>query len=106
MFIKTLDPDPDSLEMLNPDLYPDPYSMNPDPQHCEKDPDKKDPGETKPVDGSGSWRTGTYRTVHLCGFSPVWRRIWANLRDPDKKKIRGDQNPWTDPDRGLGTLHI
>jgi hypothetical protein len=30
LVIKTLDPDPDSLEML--DLDPD--SMNPDPQHC------------------------------------------------------------------------
>jgi len=30
LVIKTLDPDPDSLEMLNPD----PYSINPDPQHC------------------------------------------------------------------------
>jgi hypothetical protein len=39
LFIKTLDPypDPDSLEMLDPDQgpdqYPDPHSMNPDPQH-------------------------------------------------------------------------
>ncbi len=30
MVIKTLDPDPDSLEMQDPDPYPD--SMNPDPQ--------------------------------------------------------------------------
>ncbi len=29
-----LDPDPDSLKMLDPDPYPDPESMNPDPQHC------------------------------------------------------------------------
>jgi hypothetical protein len=28
--IKTLDPDPDSLEML----YPDPDSVDPDQQHC------------------------------------------------------------------------
>jgi hypothetical protein len=26
--------DPDSLEMLDPDPYPDPDSMNPDPQLC------------------------------------------------------------------------
>ncbi len=36
LVIETLDPDPvpdpDSLEMLG--LDPDPYSMNPDPQHC------------------------------------------------------------------------
>ncbi len=32
LVIKTLDPDPDSLEMLDPDPYPDPVSMNPDPQ--------------------------------------------------------------------------
>ncbi len=30
LIIKTLDPYPDSLEMLDPD----PDSMNPDPQHC------------------------------------------------------------------------
>jgi hypothetical protein len=29
-----LDPDLDSLEMLDPDPYPDPDSMNPDPQLC------------------------------------------------------------------------
>jgi hypothetical protein len=29
-----LDPDPDSLEMLDPDPYPDPEGMNPDSQHC------------------------------------------------------------------------
>ncbi len=34
--IKTPDPDRDSLEMLGPDPYPDPDSMNPDPQHCLK----------------------------------------------------------------------
>jgi hypothetical protein len=35
LVIKTLDldPDPDSLEMLDPDLYPDPDSMNMDPHH-------------------------------------------------------------------------
>jgi hypothetical protein len=34
--IKTLDPfpDPDSLEILDTDLYPVLNSMNPDPQHC------------------------------------------------------------------------
>jgi hypothetical protein len=26
--------DPDSLEMLDPDPYPDPDSMNPDPELC------------------------------------------------------------------------
>jgi hypothetical protein len=31
---QTLDPYPDSLEMLDPDPYPDPDSINPDPQHC------------------------------------------------------------------------
>jgi hypothetical protein len=35
-----LDPDPyripDSLEMLDPDLYPDPDAINPDPQLCLK----------------------------------------------------------------------
>jgi hypothetical protein len=30
--IKHLDPDPDSLEMLDQDQYPDLDSMNPDPQ--------------------------------------------------------------------------
>jgi hypothetical protein len=29
LIIKTLDPSPDSLEMLDPDSYPDPV-----PQHC------------------------------------------------------------------------
>ncbi len=32
LVIKTLDPDPNSLEML----APDPDSMNPDPKHCLK----------------------------------------------------------------------
>jgi hypothetical protein len=32
LVIKTLDPDPDSLEMLDPDPYQD--SMSPDPQLC------------------------------------------------------------------------
>jgi hypothetical protein len=38
-FILGPHPDPDSLEMLDPDsMNPDPYpdSMNPDPQHCSK----------------------------------------------------------------------
>jgi hypothetical protein len=30
--IKTLDPDPDSLELLDPDQYPDPDLMYPDAQ--------------------------------------------------------------------------
>jgi hypothetical protein len=36
LVIKTLDPDTDSLKILDPDPYPDPDpdSMNPDPQHC------------------------------------------------------------------------
>ncbi len=33
--LKTLDPYPDSLEMLDPDPYPD--SMNPNPQKCLKE---------------------------------------------------------------------
>jgi hypothetical protein len=33
MTIKMLDPDPDALGMLDPDLDPDPDSMNPDPKY-------------------------------------------------------------------------
>jgi hypothetical protein len=34
LIIKTLDPDPDSLKMLNSDLYLDPDSVKPDPHLC------------------------------------------------------------------------
>ncbi len=40
-------------------------------------------------------------TVHLCGCSPVWRRIWTNLQNPDKKKDPGGSKLWMDPDLGL-----
>ncbi len=37
-------PDPDSLEMLDPDPYLDPDSMNPDSQHWSPDPNSKKSG--------------------------------------------------------------
>ncbi len=55
--MKTLDPDPDSLEMTDPDLDPD--SVNPDPQYLVRVGNTAHTGELR-AGGSGPTRSAYY----------------------------------------------